>query len=227
MGITPNSRLGKVTFYETHISPWATNAAAIGLEVAEVTALGIATGAARTAYNDMIAARAAAKSATETFYEAVTAMHSAPGKGSDMIDTIKNFAQTTGDPGVYALAEIPAPSEPGVVPPPGSPFDFRLALRQNGSVELKWKCNNPAGAQGTVYEIKRSVDGGGFVVLTTIGERTFLDETVPPTTGQVIYEITAIRSTLRGTPAQFNFRFGASGGVQNAGNGGATLGLAA
>ncbi|MFG0260521.1 MAG: hypothetical protein ACF8LK_09245, partial [Phycisphaerales bacterium JB041] len=63
MGITPNSRLGKVTFYETHINPWATNAAAIGLEMAEVTALGVATGAARTAYNDMIAARAASKAA--------------------------------------------------------------------------------------------------------------------------------------------------------------------
>ncbi|MFG0244069.1 MAG: hypothetical protein ACF8R9_14885 [Phycisphaerales bacterium JB054] len=228
MGITPNSRLGKVTFYETHISPWANNAAAIGLEVAEVTALGVATGAARTAYNDMIAARAAAKAATQDFYNAVTAMHSAPGKGSDMIDTIKNYAQTTDDPGVYTLAEIPPPSEPGVVPPPGTPFDFRLSLQQSGAVELKWKCNNPAGAPGTVYEIRRSVDGGEFVTLTTIGERAFLDESVPSTSGQVIYQITAIRSTLRGTPAQFNFRFGAGNNAQQGESSGATpLGLAA
>ncbi|QKK08818.1 MAG: hypothetical protein HND58_12050 [Planctomycetota bacterium] len=227
MGITPNSRIGKVTFYETHISPWATNALAIGLEVAEVTSLGVATGAARTAYNEMIAARAASKAATQNFYNMVEAMHSAPGKGSDMIDTIKNYAQTTDDPNVYTLAEIPPPSEPGTVPPPGTPFDFRLALQQNGAVELKWKCNNPAGAPGTVYEIRRSVDGGEFVTLTTIGERTFLDETVPSTSGQVIYQITAIRSTLRGTPAQFNFRFGSGSGVQSENSGGTPLGLAA
>jgi len=35
----------------------------------------------------------------------------APGLGSDMIDTIKNFAQTTDDPNVYTLAQIPPPAD--------------------------------------------------------------------------------------------------------------------
>ncbi len=231
MPTVPKSNLGKLTFYETHISPWATNALAIGLEISEVTSLGIDTGAARTAYNEMIAVRTAAKSATQNFYDMINVMHSAPGKGSDMIDTIKNFAQTTDDLNVYTLAEIPPPSEPGVLPPPGTPFDFRLSLQQSGAVELKWKCNNPVGSQGTVYEIQRSVDGGEFTILNTVGERAFLDQTVPPTNGQVIYQITGVRSTLRGTPAQFNFRFGSGSNAPQSesgeGSAGTGLGMAA
>lgn len=226
MSIVPKSNVGKLEFYESHISPWATNAASIGLEVAEVTALGTATGAARMAYNEMMAARNASKAATQNFYDMVAAMHSAPGRGSDMIDTIKNFAQTTDDPNVYTLAEIPAPAPPGVVPPPGTPFDFRLTLQQNGAVELKWKCNNPAGSQGTVYEVQRSVDGGGFATLGIVGERAYLDETIPGNTGTVVYQITGARSTTRGTPAQFNFRFG-SGESSPQGESTGGLGLAA
>ncbi len=59
------------------------------------------------------------------------------------------------DPEVYSFAQIPPPAVPGAVPPPGTPFDFRTALLQNGAVELKWKCQNPAGASGTIYEVTR------------------------------------------------------------------------
>lgn len=30
MGVTPNTRLGKIEFYEAHLQVWATNAVAIG-----------------------------------------------------------------------------------------------------------------------------------------------------------------------------------------------------
>ena len=225
MGITPNSRLGKVTFYETHISPWATNALAIGLEVAEVTSLGVATGAARTAYNEMIAARAASKAATQNFYNMVEAMHSAPGKGSDMIDTIKNYAQTTDDPNVYTLAEIPPPSEPGTVPPPGTPESFRVSLLQDGAIELSWKCNNPAGSTGTAYEIRRSIDGGPMSLIDTAGERRFTDTTLPANPGPVTYRVTAIRSTLKGNPANYTVYFGDSNGVTSGAESGNGEGL--
>ena len=39
MAIVPNTRLGKIEFYEAHIQPWATNATGIGLTQAQVTAL--------------------------------------------------------------------------------------------------------------------------------------------------------------------------------------------
>ncbi|MBK7405794.1 MAG: hypothetical protein IPJ41_14530 [Phycisphaerales bacterium] len=139
-----------------------------------------------------------------------------------MIDTIKNFAQTTDDPNVYVLAQIPPPAQGGTVPPPGTPFDFRVGLRQDGSVELAWKCNNPAGAGGTVYEILRSDAGGPMTYVESVGVKKFLDETVPANSGPLTYQITAVRSTLRGSPAQFTVLFGTSATVQE-GEGGLSL----
>jgi len=125
-----------------------------------------------------------------------------------MIDTIKNFAQSTDDPNVYVLAQIPPPSPPGAVPAPGTPFDFRVELLGNGAVKLNWKSNNPAGASGTFYEIKRSDDGGPMTFVGNAGERNFTDDTVPATTASAVYELTAVRSTLRGDPVQFIVRLG-------------------
>lgn len=226
MGITPNSRLGKVQFYETHVPPWAANALAIGLDVSAVTALGTATGAARVAYNEMIAARAASKAATQNFYDLVSTMHSAPGFGSDMIDTIKNHAQTTGDDNVYVLAQIPAPTPPGVVGPPGTPFDFRVALLQDGAVELKWKSSNPSGATGTTYEIMRSIDGGAMTYIDTAGEKTFTDTTLPNGCGPVTYRVTGVRSTVKGDPGQFTVQMG-TGTATIEDSGDTPLGMAA
>ncbi|MCL4743531.1 MAG: hypothetical protein KJZ54_15145, partial [Phycisphaerales bacterium] len=61
MAIVPDSRLGKIEFYEAHIQPWAANATDIGLTSAQVTTLMSQTAAARVAYNQAQAARDAAK----------------------------------------------------------------------------------------------------------------------------------------------------------------------
>lgn len=212
MSTVPTIRTGKVQFYENHVSPWATNAVAIGLTVADVTALGVDTGAARAAYNEMLAARSASKAATQNFYNMVAAMHSAPGRGSDMLDAIRNYAQTTGDPDVYTLAEVPPPADPGTVPPPGTPDSFRVSLLQDRAIELSWKCDNPAGAAGTVYEIRRAVDGGPMTLIDTAGERKFVDATLPANPGPVTYRVTAIRSTLKGNPASYTVYFGMTAG---------------
>ncbi len=226
MSIVPTSRLGKVEFYEIRISPWASNALAIGLDVSNVTALGTATGAARVAYNEMIAARTASRVATQNFYDMVSTMHSNPGFGSDMIDTIKNFAQTSDDDNVYVLAQIPGPTPPGVIPAPGIPFGFRAGLLQDGSVELKWKSSNPPGAVGTVYEIFRSIDGAAMTYVDTAGKKTFTDTTLPDGCGPVTYRVTGVRSTLKGDPGQFTVQMG-TGTVTEEGTGETTLGMAA
>ena len=227
MSIVPQSRIGKVQFYEAHLTPWTNNAANIGLELPAVAALTTATQEARAAYDAMLAARDASRAATQAFYAKVSVMHAAPGLGSDMIDSIKNYAQTTGDPNVYTLAQIPPPAPPGVVGPPGTPFDFRVGLRQDGSVELKWKCNNPSGAGGTVYEILRSVGGGAMQFVDNAGEKTFIDETVPANSGPVTYQITGVRTTVRGDPAQFTMQFGTGESAQGGAEGAGGLSMAA
>lgn len=211
MGVVPDSRLGKIEFYEAHISPWTTNAATIGLTPASVTALGTLTTAARNAFNAAEAARQAAKAATQAFYDAVRAMHNGPGAGADMIDTIRNYAETKNNPNVYTLAQIPPPATPGTTPPPGTPFDFTVGLLQNGALELKWKCSNPSGTQGTIYEVKRQIGSGAFTFVGATGVRTFTDDTLSNGSAPVTYQITAVRSTSRGNPAQFTVNFGIGG----------------
>lgn len=212
MGIVPDTRLGKIEFYEAHISPWTTNAVAIGLTAGSVTALGTLTTNARKAFDAAEAARQAAKTATQAYYDAVRAMHSGPGAGADMIELIKNKAQTTNNPSVYTLAQIPPPATPGTTPPPGLPFDFTVGLLQNGALELKWKCNNPSGTQGTVYEVKRRTGAtGAFGYVGSTGVKAFTDDTVAAGSPSVTYQVTAIRSTQRGNPGQFTVSFGVGG----------------
>ncbi len=215
MGIVPDPKLEKIQFYETHIPPWTANAAAIGLDLPDIANLTTLTDTARAAYDAHAAAQTASRAATQTFYAAVSAMHSGPNAGSDMIDTIKNFAQSTDDPNVYGLAQIPPPAPPGTVGPPGTPYAFRVALLGNGAVELTWKCDNPPAAAGTVYEIRRSDNNGPMTFVDTAGKRKFTDNPIPGAVGPLTYEITAIRSTLRGNPAEFNVRLGASGNTPN------------
>ncbi|MBL0870359.1 MAG: hypothetical protein IBJ18_07280 [Phycisphaerales bacterium] len=224
MGVVPETRLGKIQFYENHLGPWADNAVAIGLTSTAVAALGSLTSNARKAYDDAEAARQAAKAATQAYYNAVRAMHNGPGAGADMIEQIRNKAQSTNNPEIYTLAEIPAPATPGTIPPPGTPNDFTVGLLQNGAVELKWKCANPSGAQGTVYEVKRrSGAAGNFVYVGSTGVKNFVDETVSAGTASVTYQVTAIRSTQRGNPAQFTVNFGIGGVGGGPGVGGETI----
>lgn len=208
MGTFPSTRLGKIEFYEAHLPAWAVNAVAIGLSASSISDLTALTVAARSAYDAHVAAQAAARAATVAFHETVSVMHSGPGAGSDMIKTIRAFAQNTDDPNVYVLAQIPPPATPGVTPPPGTPFDFRVELLQNGALDLKWKCKNPSGVGGTVYEVMRRIGSEPFVYLDAPGVRQFTDDGVPAGSASATYQITAVRSTTRGNPAQFTVQFG-------------------
>lgn len=214
MSVVPESRLGKIQFYESHTlagGPWATNAVAIGLLPTSVTTLGTLTMQARAAYNAAEAARQAAKTATQNLYDKVRALHSGPGAGQDMIDTIRLWAETKNDLNVYTLAQIPPPATPGTTPPPGTPFEFTVGLLQNGALALKWKCNNPSGTQGTIYEVKRKIGSGAFNFVGASGVKTFTDETLPNGSAPATYQVTAVRSTSRGNPAQFTVNFGIGG----------------
>lgn len=212
MAVVPQTRLGKLTFYEAHVAPWTTNAAAIGLGPAQMTDFTPLVTAARTAYDAMIAAREAAKAATLDFYNAADAMHGGPGAGADIIRDIKNHALSTDDPSVYVLAQIPAPAPPSPAPAPGTPFDFRVTLQPAGSLELGWKCSNPSGTSGTVYEVSRSVNGAAFTFVGSSGEKSFTDQTLPAGATPVVYRIQAVRSTVKGVAAQFMVSFGGAGG---------------
>lgn len=211
MPVVPPNRLQKIEFYEAHLAAWTTNAVAIGLTVPVVTTFSATVVAARAAYNAHLVAQEAAKAATTAFYDKVRLMHNAPGAGADLIQTIKAFAQTSNNPNVYVLAQVPPPATPGTTPPPGTPFDFNIGLLQDGSLELKWKCNNHSGTTGTIYEVQRKVGTGAFEFVGASGVKTFTDDTLPANASPCTYQITAVRSTSRGNPSQVTVHFGGGG----------------
>jgi hypothetical protein len=138
-------------------------------------------------------------------------MHAGPGGGAILLEMIKTYARSTGDNGVYSRARVTPPSRPGrpgSAPAPGTPYRFRTNVRQTGEVELTWKCDNPEGADGTIYQVKRQVDDGPFTIVGTVGEKEFLDETLPPGTTHCTYAVTALRSTGKGASGRYWMQFG-------------------
>jgi hypothetical protein len=217
MPIVPDDRVAKLEFYESHVAVWQAVAATIGLTPASVTALQGVTEEARAAYTAHLAALDASKAATAAFYAKIRAMHNAPGMGADMIQQIKTKAATTNNPGVYTLAQIPAPALPTPVPPPGTPTDFTVGLLGDGSLELKWRCANPAGRGGVTYLVQRRTGTAtDWTFVGGTGTRKFVDQTLPAGASPVSYQITAVRSTARGNPAQFAVNFGTAAGTGEA-----------
>lgn len=208
MSVVPADITARIQFSEAHDVPWTDHAAQIGVSTAEVAALAARTVAARAALAEQQAIQNAAMAATLRLRLAMAGMAQA---GSDIIKKIRAKAATDGE-GVYSLASIPAPARPSPLPPPGLPTGFTFTLNQVGTLTLKWRCRNPRGAQGTIYQVSRQVDAtGAFTFIGVSGIRRFVDETLPSGAASVTYEIVAIRSTTRGNPGRFIVNFGVGG----------------
>ncbi len=212
MSIVPDTRIGKIEFYEAHVPAWRANAAAIGLTEEQVALLEADTADARADFHGQKQAQNAARAATVAFHHSTARMHE---RGAALLRTIKNLAETSGDPGVYALARIPPPAAPGPTATPGTPFALHVDLLATGALVLSWKCPNPSGTCGTMYEVQRQIgDAAPFAYVGATGSKTFIDDTLPAGSGSVTYQITAIRSTARGLPARFPVCLGVGEGVR-------------
>ena len=219
MTIVPETRTGKITFYQTHVTRWAEDPASIGVTPEAVETLADLVAEAREAYAAHSQAQQAALAATARYHNAVKRMHRGMGGGAYLLQQIKAFAATTADKGVYERAWISAPASPGrpgSAAAPGTPHSFEVELFQLGEVRLTWKCDNPDGTVGTIYEIRRRLDfQGPFTYLATAGaKKSFMDETLPAGTRVCQYEVTAVRSTRRGKPGLYLFMLGGAPRIQ-------------
>ena len=188
MNVLPESRLAQIEWFEQRLAAWVANAEAIGLTPAQVTQLQSEIAAARVSYNSAQQARADSKSATVTFYANSDIMSE---DGRDLIKTIKAYAETTGDPNVYALANVPPPAEPTPAGPPDTPTNVTGVINSDGAVELKW---NGTLASRTFFEVLRKIEGETtWTVIDSIGAKSFLDATVPFGTTSVQYRVRAKR----------------------------------
>lgn len=213
MGQIPFSpRASFLAWCEAHTTVWGTNATAIGLLAGQALEFTTTTTAAAAALAAQETARLAYKAATETCNDAFRDLRAIT---SSNVRIIRGFAEQQNKPSeVYALAQIDPPAPPTPMPAPGQPYQFRVGLLQTGALELKWKCDNPANSQGTVYEIFRRIGPtGAFSYLGSAGgDKTFVDDTLPSGSSSVAYQITGIRSGTRGLAAQFTVNFGVGGG---------------
>ncbi len=182
----PSDRGPAITWINDHMAQWAANAAAIGVDGADV-----ATASALT--SDAVSARSAAGSARIASKDATLSWHSkadlAIDAARDLILEIKAFAASSDDPQVYVLAGLSPRDEPGEVPAPEMPTAIHATLIPGGSIRLGWTCRGP---QGTFYIVKRKLDGeSGFTMIATVTDKTFTDNNLPLGVDQVLYQINA------------------------------------
>jgi hypothetical protein len=214
MGVMPDTKLGKIEFAEQHETPWSTNSVAMGSSSAAITAWTAKVAAARAAYEAQKAAQNAAKAATNDLKIAMLAMTDAT---ADIIRQIRSQAGIVGD-SIYSLAEIPAPATPGPVGAPGTPESFKVLLRPDGTLDIRFTCAHPPGCTGVIYQIYRKVEAtDAFQYLGGTGQRKFIDTTVPSGVPSVMYQIQGVRSTAIGIANEFTVNFGVgSGGIVTA-----------
>lgn len=213
MPILPRSINDMLNFAEVHADVFDEAFAQIGLSHEEAVRFKEAASQAKADHTAQMAAENVKLAATLAAHMSMTRLRAV---ASETLATIKAFAETQEEPlAVYAAAEIPRPSAGGPLAAPGKPFKFRTALLSDGEVTLAWACVHPKGSSGTMYEVRRRVGAAGgapqngrFELLGTVGTKTFTDSTIPAGATSVVYEVTAVRSTVRGEAAQFNVNFG-------------------
>lgn len=209
MGVLPTTRSGQLEWFEARINGWILRAPEIGITTAQANSLKALVMAARTASTAADTARAAAKAATETFYNAVTAMRT-PGRA--YIATIKAFAEATENPNVYALAQIDPPAPPTPVPAPDMPTDFTGSVSPTGVVTLTWSATRSGVSSGVFFIVARQREGEpNFTVISGTPILTFIDPEPKVCDGTVMYQVRARRGDLFSawtTPLSFSLNSG-------------------
>lgn len=213
MSVIPDGRSEAIDFFTNRLAAWSADPVAIGLTASLVAELAGATASASTARTDAQQAAVAKLAASQTFRTETDAMRAI---GVGLVQQIRGYAKATGDASVYAAAQLPEPATPEPTPAPGTPYEFEVGLRQDGAVELSFRCDNPGAQGGSVggvtYDVwRRDEAEGAFVYLLNTGERRFTDATVPAGTAEATYRVRARRSTEIGNPAQFTVSFGVGG----------------
>ena len=188
----PSERAPAIDWITQRLAARTNNAAAIGVQAADVTALASLTSGATNAKTAAGTARETSKASTLAWYDAADdAMDAA----RDLILQIKSFAASSDDPQVYVLAQMSPKDPPGETPAPEVPSDIKSELLDQGFIRLTWKGRGP---RGTFYIIKRRFDNDtDYTVIATVTDKTFTDESVPFGTDRVTYAIDAQQTDKR------------------------------
>lgn len=210
--IPPQPKVDQITWFENHLPLWAATPTAFGTSAAAVTALTTVVKAARSAYSAAQSARDLSKAATTAETEAVATML-VPGR--QIVNTMKSFIEASGNTALWGQSGLTPPAGPGVAPTPTAPYAMSATLDSEGNVLVKWKTSQPKGVSGVIYSVRRSIDGGAYTLLDSVGEKKYTDESVPVGTVSVAYVVQAKRGRQFSNPSEsLTIRFGRSTGGQ-------------
>ncbi len=207
MRVIPKTAAKKISFIKSHIEAWTEHAEELGLTEDELAQINSRLAAAQEAFKAQRMAQQAARSATLRFHETTAALAKV---AAAAVLKIRATARGTDDDLIYAMASLPVPKKGSPIGAPGKPVAFNVELRELGQLVLKWTCKNPRNSEGTMYEIRRSIDGGEFTFLDVVGKKRFTDSTLPAGAKTAMYRVTAFRSTRRGAPGEHEVRLGVS-----------------
>jgi hypothetical protein len=204
--VLPNSRQDMIQWFSDRVADWATNAAAIGLSIDQITEIAGLVSTAESSSGSATAARIDSKDATLVFYTDSDALRSA---GADLIKVIKAYAESNNDPGVYALASVPPPSPPTPAGPPDKPTELTTRLLQPFGIGIRWKGTV---SQSAYFGIWRKLSGEtSFSLLNTTKNKSFDDTTIPNTVSGVEYFIAAYRDEFQVNSNTLAIQIGADG----------------
>lgn len=201
MSIVPEGNATRITYFENHLAPWGQNAADIGLTLDQINRIAALTLAARDAYNAAIAAREASKAATQAQNDAIDVMAAF---GGDLIKTIRAFAETSDDPGVFVTAQIPAPRPRTPLGPAPTPENLAANLTNDGAISLSWSAET-AGRMAFVIERRTAEPGqapGAWALIGTSTTKNFIDAALPTGLENAQYRVTAERPGGRSQPTE-------------------------
>ncbi|KAA0214268.1 MAG: fibronectin type III domain-containing protein [Leptolyngbya sp. PLA3] len=222
--VVPNTRQELIAWYAQRAASWASNAANIGLDTSQVTALATLINAAQTTESAAFTARVASRNATVNYHTNADILKEF---GAGLVKTIKAYAEATDSNIVYSLASIPPPSKPGPLGAPETPTNVRASLNNNGHIEVKWDGSR---AGGTSFRIERNtfpIDGAAsnWQLIDVVEERSFMDGHVPQGLAMALYRVIAQRSggvSVASEPGQVIFGTG-SNANSSSGSGGLSL----
>lgn len=199
---------------QAHSAAFTANATSIGITAAKATSYATLLTSAVKAVDDAEQAKAAYRAAVVSANEAVRALNSSLNGTSELVRTIRAFAESQTNPdAVYNLAQIDPPSPAGPVAAPNAATNVTVGIDTAiGAIVLKWKASQPG--PGTTYIVKRRINSSGAweFVGTAGSDKTFVDATLAAGPDSVQYSIQAQRSNLFSDTIAVVVNFGVGNG---------------
>jgi len=165
------------TWARTHAPLWNQDPASLGLSPQAALDFADAVADLEAAADEADTARQAALDATLKYNNALSRVKVL---GSAGVNTIKAFAQATGDPTVFARSGVEPNARPGTLPLPVPPESISASVRGDGALILTWKARQPRGLENVHYRIlRRDADGAWTNIGTAGSEKRFTDDNIP------------------------------------------------